>query len=201
MPLRHAYGNHPRGETRGIDGVREAAMTKLSILRADLTRRGLLKGGGALVISFSAPVSLVAAATAATASPRVLDPAQLDTYLAIHRDGSATVYFGKIDGGQGTDVGIAQIVAEELDLPADRVAIVMGDTGQTVNQGGASGSTGIPLGGSALRIAAAEARRALLALAGQRLNAPLEKLTVANGIVSVSDAYVKKVSYGHLVGG
>jgi nicotinate dehydrogenase subunit B len=201
MSLRHAYGDHTRGETRGSDGVREAAMTKLSILRADLTRRGLLKGGGALVISFSAPVSLAAAATAATASPRALDPAQLDTYLAIHRDGSATVYFGKIDGGQGTDVGIAQIVAEELDLPADRVAIVMGDTGQTVNQGGASGSTGILLGGGALRIAAAEARRALLALAAQRLNAPLEKLTIANGIVSVSDAPGKKVSYGQLVGG
>src|SRR6185437_4786851 len=119
----------------------------------------------------------------------------------IHRDGSATVYFGKIDGGQGTDVGIAQIVAEELDLPSDRVAIVMGDTGQTVNQGGASGSTGIPLGGSALRIAAAEARQQLLALAAKRLNASVEKLTVSNGVVSVIDAPGKKVSYGQLIGG
>jgi nicotinate dehydrogenase subunit B len=175
-------------------------MTKLDILRTDLTRRGLLKGTGALVIGFSAPVSLATAATSA-AMPRALAPAQLDTYLAIHRDGSATAYFGKIDGGQGTDVGIAQIVAEELDLPAEKVAIVMGDSGQTVNQGGASGSTGISLGGSAMRIAAAEARRYLLALAAKRLNAPVEKLTVSNGAVSVADAPSKKIGYGQLIGG
>ncbi len=174
-------------------------MTQLNLLRADLTRRGLLKGTGALVIGFSAPVSLAAAATS-TAMPRAHDPAQLDTYLAIHRDGSATAYFGKIDGGQGTDVGIAQIIAEELDLPADKVAIVMGDSGLTVNQGGASGSTGIPLGGSAMRIAAAEARQNLLALAAKHLNAPVEKLTVSNGVVSITDAPSKKISYGQLIG-
>jgi nicotinate dehydrogenase subunit B len=201
MPLRHAYGDHPRGETRSADGVREAMMTKLDLLRSDLTRRGLLKGSGALVVSFTAPVSIAAAATAATAPPKLLDPAQLDSYLAIHRDGSATVYFGKIDGGQGTDVGIAQIVAEELDLPADKVAIVMGDSFRTVNQGGASGSTGIPLGGGAMRVAAAEARQYLLALAAKRLNAPVEKLTVRDGVVSAVDAPAKKVSYGQLIGG
>jgi CO/xanthine dehydrogenase Mo-binding subunit len=201
MSMRHPHGDHSRGETRGVDGVREATMKKIDILRTDLTRRGILKGGGALVISFTAPASIAAAATAAIAAPRALDPAQLDSYLAIHRDGSATVYFGKIDGGQGTDVGIAQIVAEELNLPADKVAIVMGDSGLTINQGGASGSTGIPLGGTAMRIAAAEARQHLLALAAKRLDAPVEKLAVANGVVSVSDAPAKKVGYGQLIGG
>ena len=77
----------------------------------------------------------------------------------------------------------------------------MGDTARTVNQGGASGSTGIPLGGSALRIAAAEGRQALLAMAAKRLNAPVEKLTIANGVVSVTDAPAKKVTYGQLIGG
>ena len=89
-----------------------------STCSADLTRRGILKGGGALVVSFTAPASIAAAATAATAREPPLGPTQLDSYLAIMRDGSATVFFGKIDGGQGTDVGIAQIVAEELDLPS-----------------------------------------------------------------------------------
>jgi nicotinate dehydrogenase subunit B len=201
MSMRHPHGDHPRGETRGGDGVREAIMTKLDLLRSDLTRRGVLKGTGALVISFTAPASLAHAAAAVIAAPKPLDPAQLDSYLAIHPDTSATVFFGKIDGGQGTDVGIAQIVAEELDLPADKVAIVMGDTARTVNQGGASGSTGIPLGGSALRVAAAEARRALLALAAKQLNAPVEKLGIANGVVSVVDAPNKKVTYGQLIGG
>jgi nicotinate dehydrogenase subunit B len=176
-------------------------MTQNNMLFQDLTRRGILKGAGALVVSFSAPTALAKAATAAATTPKPLDPTQLDSYLAIHPNGSATVFFGKIDGGQGTDIGIAQIVAEELDLPADKVLIVMGDSARTVNQGGASGSTGIPLGGSALRIAAAEARQALLALAAKRLNVPVEKLTVANGVVSLADAPAKKVTYGQLIGG
>src|SRR6185312_11041795 len=174
--MRHPHGNHPRGETRGVDGVREAAMKNIDMLRTDLTRRGILKGGGALVISFTAPASIAAAATAATAAPKPLDPTQLDSYLAVHRDGSATVFFGKIDGGQGTDVGIAQIVAEELDLPVDKVAVVMGDTATTINQGGASGSFGITWGGKPMRHAGAQARQALLELASKRLKTPVEKL-------------------------
>ena len=178
-------------------------MAKLNILRTDLTRRGILKGGGALVISFSAPATLAhaAAATAGTKAPKPLDPTQLDSYLAIHRDGSATAFFGKIDGGQGTDVGIAQIVAEELDLPADKVAVVVGDTATTINQGGASGSFGITWGGKPMRHAAAQARQTLLQMASERLKVPVEKLTVSNGVISVIDAPAKKVSYSQLIGG
>jgi hypothetical protein len=199
--MRHSYGDHPRGETRGGDGVKEAAMKNIDMLRTDLTRRGILKGGGALVISFTAPASIAAAATAATKGPKPLDPTQLDSYLAIHRDGSATVFFGKIDGGQGTDVGIAQIVAEELDLPADKVAVVMGDTATTINQGGASGSFGITWGGKPMRHAGAQARQTLLQMASEKLKTPVEKLTVSDGVISVADAPSKKVTYSQLVGG
>jgi CO/xanthine dehydrogenase Mo-binding subunit len=199
--MRHPHGDHSRGETRGVDGVREAAMKNINMLRTDLTRRGILKGGGALVISFTAPASIAAAATAATKGPKPLDPTQLDSYLAIHRDGSATVFFGKIDGGQGTDVGIAQIVAEELDLPADKVAVIMGDSATTINQGGASGSFGITWGGKPMRHAAAQARQTLLQMASERLKTPVEKLTVSNGVIAVADAPGKKVTYSQLVGG
>ena len=174
--------------------------TTTELLRQDLTRRGVLKGTGALVVSFAAPTAIAQAATAATA-PKPLDPTELDSYLAIHRNGSATAFFGKIDGGQGTDVGIAQIVAEELDLPADRVAVIMGDTARTVDQGGASGSFGITWGGKPMRHAACEARQFLLGLASKRLKTPVEKLTVADGVVSVIGAPGKKVSYGTLIGG
>ena len=175
--------------------------TQLQNLRFDLTRRGILKGAGALVISFTAPVTIAEAATAAGTAPKPLDPTQLDSYLAVHRDGTVTAFFGKIDGGQGTDVGIAQIVAEELDLPADKVAVVMGDTVLTINQGGASGSFGITWGGKPMRNAACEARQFLLNRAAEKLKTPVEKLTVANGIVSVTDAPGKKITYGQLVGG
>ncbi|HEX3971512.1 MAG TPA: molybdopterin cofactor-binding domain-containing protein, partial [Stellaceae bacterium] len=176
-------------------------MKNIDMLRTDLTRRGILKGGGALVISFTAPASIAHAATAAIKGPKPLDPTQLDSYLAIHKDGSATAFFGKIDGGQGTDVGIAQIVAEELDLPADKVAVVMGDSATTINQGGASGSFGITWGGKPMRHAAAQARQTLLQMASEKLKTPVDKLTVSDGVIAVIDAPSKKVTYSQLVGG
>ena len=175
-------------------------MTSSDMLFQDLTRRGVLKGAGALIVTFSAPGAIAEAATPAT-TPKPLDPTQLDSYLAVHRDGSVTVFFGKIDGGQGTDIGIAQIVAEELDLPVSRVAVVMGDTARTINQGGASGSFGITWGGKPMRHAACEARQTLLGLASQRLKAPADKLTVTDGVVSVIGAPAQKVTYGALIGG
>ena len=61
----------------------------------------------------------------------------------------------------------AQIVAEELDVPFKSVKVFMADTAITVNQGGASGSTGIQYGGKQMRIAAAEARRVLVEMAAE----------------------------------
>jgi CO/xanthine dehydrogenase Mo-binding subunit len=75
-------------------------------------------------------------------------PDQPDSWLAIKADGAVVAYFGKMDMGQGVDVAIAQIVAEELDAPFERVSFVRGDTARTINQGGASGSTGNKKGAS-----------------------------------------------------
>jgi len=123
-----------------------------------IDRRSLFKGTGALVVSFGLPGGFAEAETGSAVKPP-LAPDQLDSWLAIKSDGDVVAYFGKMDMGQGVDVAIAQIVAEELDVPLSRVSVVMGDTALTVNQGGASGSTGVQKGGIALRNAAAEARR------------------------------------------
>ena len=70
-----------------------------------------------------------------------------------------------------------------------------------MNQGGASGSTGIQKGGIALRNAAAEARRALVELASQRLGVPADRLEVTDGVVAVTGDSARKLSYGELIGG
>ena len=136
-----------------------------------IDRRSLFKGTGALVVavSFSGglPGGFAAAEPGAAVKPPLI-PDQLDSWLAIKSDGNVVAYFGKMDMGQGVDVAIAQIVAEELDVPLARVGVVMGDTALTVNQGGASGSTGVQKGGIALRNAAAEARRVLIEMASAR---------------------------------
>ena len=102
-----------------------------------------------------------------------LTPDQLSSYIAVNADGTIAAYFGKMDMGHGIAVAIAQIVAEELDAPFGSVKMSMGDTATSVNQGGASGSTGIEEGGKQMRLAAAEARRVLVEMAADRLGVPV----------------------------
>src|SRR5215471_8816596 len=100
-------------------------MTQLS-----LDRRSFFKGAGALVVSFAIPDGASSAETASAVKPP-LTPDQLDSWIAIKADGDVVAYFGKMDMGQGVDVAIAQIVSEELDVPLERVGVVMGDTAWT----------------------------------------------------------------------
>ena len=95
--------------------------------------------------------------------------------------------------GQGLIVAIGQIVAEELDVPFKSVNVIMGDTATSVNQGGASGSTGVQDGGKQLRMAAAEARRVLVEMAAAKLDTPADQLTVIDGVVSAAVNRDKKV--------
>jgi len=104
-------------------------------------------------------------------------------------------FFGKMDMGQGLDVAVAQIVAEELDVGANKVDVVMGDTATSCNQGGASGSTGVSNGARLLRRAAAEARRVLGERAAEKVGTPV---SVEDGVVTGPRG---KTSYAELVGG
>jgi nicotinate dehydrogenase subunit B len=165
-----------------------------------LSRRLFLAGTSALVIGFSlSPVDKILAA-GEVGKPALL-PTELDSWLAIAKDGSVTVFFGKIDGGQGTDLAMAQIVAEELDVPIKSVSVIEGDTALTINQGGASGSTGVRFAGAALRVAGAEARRVLVSKAAEKLGVPAESLTVTDGVVSLAGNAAKSTSYAELIGG
>jgi nicotinate dehydrogenase subunit B len=168
-----------------------------------LSRRDFLKAGGALVIGVMVPgaVHAVFGQAAAVGGKPPLTPDELDSWIAVLPDGSVRAFFGKMDMGQGVDVAIGQIVADELDVAFERVNVVMGDTAFTCNQGGASGSTAIQNGGVTLRYAAAEARRVLVERAAQKLGVPAEKLTVQDGVVSMAGAPERKVTYGDLIGG
>lgn len=167
-----------------------------------LNRRQVLLAGGALVVSLAAAAAAADSGLSAGATQGPpLSPSELDSWLAVLPDSSVVAYFGKVDVGLAIQVAIAQIVAEELDVACDQVRVVMGDTAQTINQGGASGSTGLELGGLAMRNAAARARSALLTLAARTLRSPLEKLEVLDGVVSVRGNERLAVRYGELIGG
>jgi CO/xanthine dehydrogenase Mo-binding subunit len=169
-----------------------------------VSRREFLKLSGSLVVSVSVPGAVATALSQGTATitgkPPLL-PNELDSWIAVLPDGSVTAFFGKTEMGQGVDVAIAQIVAEELDVAYEKVNVVMGDTAFTCNQGGASGSTGVQRGGLALRNAAAEARRVLVELGAKKLDVPVSELKVENGVVMVPGYARQRVSYGELIGG
>ena len=170
-----------------------------------LSRRSILTGAGALVVSIGAPLAFetvagIAAAFAQGALPP-LTPDQLASYIAVNADGSVAAFFGKMDMGHGLTVAIAQIVAEELDVPFKSVKLFLADTATSVNQGGASGSTGIQLGGKQMRVAAAEARRVLVEMAAERFGLPADHLTITDGVVHAAGDPAQRVSYADLIGG
>ena len=170
---------------RHDDGLREIVMTKMDRL-STFSRRAVLKGTGAVVVSVGMPIGLdtVLAINSAFAqgSRPPLVPDQLSSYIAVNADGTVAAFFGKMDMGQGLYVSIGQMVAEELDVPFSRVNVLMADTRTSVNQG-ASGSTGIQRGGVQMRAAAAEARRVLVEMAAQKLGIAAGELTVTDGVV------------------
>ncbi len=170
-----------------------------------LSRRAFLTSTGALVVALATPAELAdaAAATAANgvATRPAVAPGNLSSFIAVDRDGTVVAYYGKIDGGQGLETSISQMVAEEIDVPWERVRIVMGDTGLTVSMGGASAGNGLKKGGLILRKTAAEARRVLIEMASKPLGVSPAGLTVTDGVVhSVADPK-KRISYAQLIGG
>src|SRR5512142_3112341 len=102
----------------------------------------------------------------------------LDDWLSFEADGMVTAFSGKVELGTGVGTALAQIVADELDAPLDRVHMVMGDTGRTPDEGYTAGSMTISGSGTALRKAAAEARRALLDMASARLDVAPDEMAV-----------------------
>src|SRR5215472_15265486 len=123
---------HVDGQARGRDdGLREATMTRQDNATHVVSRRSLLKAGGALVVSIGTPVAFdtvlgIGEAFAQGAKPP-LTPDQLSSYIAVNADGTVSAFFGKMDMGQGLFVAIGQMVAEELDVPFKAVTVIMGD--------------------------------------------------------------------------
>jgi nicotinate dehydrogenase subunit B len=172
-----------------------------------LARREFLKTTtGALVVGLGASQVTVAQGPGGGASVPERgvksgppDPAEVDSYLAVHPNNTATLFAGYVDLGQGGPTALRQIAAEELDLEFGQVLMANNDTFVTTN-GFTAASRSIGIGGVEVRAAAAEARRVLLNLASERLKAPVPDLTVAKGVVSVKNDARRSVTYGELLG-
>ena len=175
------------------------------------SRRKFLKTSGLLVVSFGAAAAgagsfLMRSGAGSAAVPQTgpypdLDYRQLDSWIVIHQDNTATFHVGKTDCGQGTGTAFRQMMSDELDIPYDKTTCIMGSTDVTVDQGGSGGSDAIQTDGLPMRRVAAEARRVLLEMAATRFSVPVDQLSVADGVITVKGDASKRVTYGELIGG
>jgi nicotinate dehydrogenase subunit B len=169
-----------------------------------LARRDFLKATGALVVGFRVAEN---AADAQGARPSMIrgltsgppDEAEIDSFLAVHPNNTVTIYTGYVELGQGGPTALRQVAAEELDLDLEQILSVRMDTFVSTN-GFTAASRTAGIGGKQMRVAAAEARRALLNLAADRLQAPAAELMVSKGVVSVKNSPNRSTTYGDLLG-
>ena len=122
-----------------------------------------------------------------------------ETFIQISADGTVTAFNGHVDLGTGIRTALGQIVAEELDVSFARVIVVLGDTSRVPNQGATIASETIQITAVPLRKAAAQARHFLLAQAAEKLELPIDGLTIEDGLIRGRDN--RSVSYGELIAG
>jgi nicotinate dehydrogenase subunit B len=172
------------------------------------SRRSFLQTTGMLVASAAAisiegvEAFLQQAATPAGPYPDI-DFLQLDSWIIIRPDNTATFFVGKTDLGQGTGTAFRQIMADELDIKFENTTCIMGATDTTPDQGGSGGSDALQTDGYPMRRVAAEARRVLLEMAATHFAVPVTSLAVSDGVVrtTIGDTADREVTYGELIGG
>jgi nicotinate dehydrogenase subunit B len=136
-------------------------------MNAIISRREF--GLGGIVVAFTLLSRLSPAQQPAALPGSLAGNRMLDAWIRINADGSATVCTGKVELGQGITTALAQIAAEELDLPLARLHMISGDTEKAPNEGVTAGSQSIENSGVALRLAGAQVREILVDLAAKRL--------------------------------
>ncbi len=127
-------------------------------------------------------------------------PKEIGAWLHIGENGVVTVYTGKVEIGQNIRTSLSQAVAEELHVPINQIAMVMGDTQLTPFDMGTFGSRTTPTMNLQLRKVSAAARDMLVDLAAQHWQVDRKRLVAAGG--KISDPQLKRsITYAELVQG
>ena len=167
--------------------------------RLSLSRREFLEAvGGGIVIFFSSG-DLTAQERRPPGSQEL--PADFNAFLRVGADGRVTCFTGKIEMGQGIVTSLAQMLADELDVPLEAVDMTMGDTDLCPWDMGTFGSRTTRFFGPPLREAAAEARAILIQLASEHLQLNENQLTVKEGVVVDKNNSGNRITYAELAKG
>ena len=172
-------------------------------------RRGFLKSAGLLAVSFGVfGATAIDGAEAQSRNPagspgpyRDPDFRQVDSWIVVHENNTATFYVGTTDPGQGTGTCFRQLMSDELDIAFDKTTCIMGSTDITVDQVGSGGSYALERNSWPMRRVAAEARRVLLEMGSAHLGVPVDQLAVSQAVITVKADPSKRVTYGELIAG
>jgi isoquinoline 1-oxidoreductase len=171
-------------------------------VNSGMPRRDFLKKLGGGIFFFLAPWPAIdlSAIPAAQQARRSL-PKDYNAFLQVAEDGTVSLFTGKIEMGQGIITSLPQMMADELNVPLEKIKITMGDTDLCPWDGGTWGSQSTQTFGPAMRAAAAEARGVMLEMASKQLGVPVAQLEVREGIISDTKDPKKTVAYGQLAKG
>jgi nicotinate dehydrogenase subunit B len=176
-----------------------------------LSRRSVLAGTGALVVSFASsrlfaqdpalapdPQEAVQPPPTPAKLPGSLDKTRmLDAWVKVEADGKVTIFTGKAELGQGIKTAVLQVAAEELAMQPGALTLVTADTARTANEGYTSGSQSMQNSATAIRHAAAQVREILIGEAARRAGVPAEQFRAENGAVAGPSG--QRFTYGELV--
>ncbi len=165
-----------------------------------MKRRSFVKLLGGGIFIFFQPWNIFDLAALPADQARSLTK-DYNAFLRIAEDGTVTCFTGKIEMGQGVITSLAQMMADELNVPFEKVKMVMGDTDLCPYDQGTWGSMTTRSFGPNMRAAAAEAKAVLLDLASAQMGVPASQLEVRDGIVVETNNTKNTVSYGQLAKG
>ncbi len=168
--------------------------------RRGMPRRDFFKLIGGGIIVFFMPRCTGKGAAAAATGERELTK-DYNAFLLVGEDGTVKCYTGKIEMGQGIIISLVQQMADELNIPMEKVDIVMGDTDLCPWDGGTWGSMTTRHFSHFMRAALAEARGVLVQLASDKLKVPADRLVVTDGVISDTADPSKSVTYAELTKG
>ena len=166
------------------------------------SRRSVLAGGGALILSFSLSRYPALAQDAPKPAPLPGDLKKapfLDSWIRVGADGKITVFTGKSELGQGIKTALRQVAAEELSVKFEDIDLITSDTAQTADEGFTSGSQSMSDSGTAILHAAAQVRELLIGLAATKLGADATTLKAEGGRIVTNDG--RSAGYGDIVAG
>ncbi len=171
MPYRTQTGRlYDTGEFEGHmnQAMQQAEWTQFSTRLEEATSRGKIRGIGM--------ATYVEACAFAGSEP---------AHVELNGDGTITLKIGTQTNGQGHATAYAQLLAEKLDLPIERIRVRQGDTDELKAGGGTGGSRSIPLGGVSTARAGEDLAEKIRRIAADELEAASADIELKDGIARI----------------